>query len=172
MRDWVRATPPRSERVDMAQLAGDVWRLVHREGRELGVEFRLRAPSSAGQAAPVVLGDPVVLSQVLLNAYRNALQAMRPVRERRLEVDVRHDGPQVRVAIRDTGEGLAEAALRSAGEFFFTTKPDGMGVGLAISRAIAQQHGGGLTIGNAPDGPGAVVELRLPAAATGASAAA
>ncbi len=166
VREWVRATPPRSEPVDLTQLAGEVWRLVHREGRELGVEFRLRDPSSTGQAAPVVMGDPVVLSQVLLNAYRNALQAMRPARQRRLEVDVRHDGAQVRLTIRDTGEGLAEAALRSAGEFFFTTKPDGMGVGLAISRAIAQQHGGTLKIGNAPDGPGAVVELRLPAAST------
>lgn len=63
--------------------------------------------------------------------------------------------------MRDTGPGLDPEALERAGQPFFTSKPRGLGLGLSISRAIAAQHGGQLTLGNAAAG-GALAELELP----------
>ena len=73
------------------------------------------------------------------------------------------------VRIRDTGPGLAADALARVGTPFFTTKPTGLGLGISISRSIASQHGGTLTLRNADarDGGGAIVELSLPALAEG-----
>ncbi|MBF0246404.1 MAG: hypothetical protein HQL31_14260 [Planctomycetes bacterium] len=64
--------------------------------------------------------------------------------------------------IRDSGSGLTAEVLSQIGTPFFTTKPTGLGMGFSISRSIADQHGGTLTIANA-DGGGVVVELNLPA---------
>jgi two-component system sensor kinase FixL len=66
------------------------------------------------------------------------------------------------VSVRDTGLGLPESIKLRVGEPFVTSKPEGLGVGLSISKAIAERHGGSLTIANAWDG-GALVELNLPA---------
>jgi C4-dicarboxylate-specific signal transduction histidine kinase len=66
------------------------------------------------------------------------------------------------ITLTDNGPGLPAEALSQAGTAFFTTKPEGLGVGLSISKSIAQQHGGSLSIGNSPTG-GAVVALQLPA---------
>jgi C4-dicarboxylate-specific signal transduction histidine kinase len=111
----------------------------------------------------VVDGDKVQLSQIMLNVYRNAVQALAQSHVRTIYVSVDRLGLRVVVRVRDTGSGLSELIKQRVGEPFVTSKADGLGVGLSISKTIAERHGGSLTITNAVDG-GALVELNLPAA--------
>jgi len=115
-----------------------------------------------------VMGDPIQLSQVLLNVYRNALQAMVQVQIRKIVVRTTVHNNRVEVVVQDSGQGINAEVMAHVGEAFFTTKKDGLGVGLNISRTIAQQHGGQLLFANAPEG-GAQITLVLPLYARGAS---
>jgi len=115
-----------------------------------------------------VMGDPIQLSQVLLNVYRNALQAMVQVQIRKIVVRTTVHNNRVEVVVQDSGQGFNGEVMAHVGEAFFTTKKDGLGVGLNISRTIAQQHGGQLLFANAPEG-GAQITLVLPLYARGAS---
>jgi C4-dicarboxylate-specific signal transduction histidine kinase len=96
----------------------------------------------------------------------NAVEAMQAVpRDLRLiEIEGRREGDTVLVCVRDQGPGVAAAVQHTIFEPFVSTKPDGMGMGLAISRSIVESHDGELTVANAPDG-GAVFCLSLPVAA-------
>ncbi len=112
----------------------------------------------------VVLGDKVLLQQVLINLLNNAIQAMEGVadRERRLMLDTRRSDELVQIRILDTGPGFAEGAVEQAFNAFYTTKPRGMGLGLSICRSSVESHGGEIRIENRADGPGAVVTVALP----------
>lgn len=113
------------------------------------------------QASLPVFGDPLQLSQVTLNLIRNGIEACSAGAGRELVVTCSADGGDGVITVRDRGPGFAPDAVDRLGTPFFTTKPDGMGMGLAIAQSIARQHGGSLRFANAVDG-GAQVELRLP----------
>jgi len=119
---------------------------------------------------PVVLGDRVQLQQVLLNLVVNGMDAMSTVDEpeRRLEIRGRpdtHDGAQaVTISVQDRGVGLDPGKMERLFEAFYTTKPHGMGMGLAISRSIIEAHGGRLWA-EPNRGAGATFSFRVPAAA-------
>ena len=93
-----------------------------------------------------VIGDPIQLQQVLVNLFTNALEAMAsvPEGERALIVKSEKTDNAVVVTVEDTGPGLAPGEAVSIFDSFYTTKPDGIGVGLAISRSIIDAHGGSL----------------------------
>jgi len=99
---------------------------------------------------PLVHGVCVQFQQVVLNLTMNAIEAMAPVTDRRRELTVRsarHDvdgTPGVLVSVQDSGIGLAEADLGRLFDAFYTTKPDGLGMGLSISRSAIEAHGGHL----------------------------
>lgn len=99
-------------------------------------------------------GDAIRLEQVLINLLRNALDAMRECRSRRLEVRIDAVDNQWRLSVRDNGSGIAAKDLPSIFDPFFTTKPvgDGLGLGLAVSYAIIHELGGQLTAQNHADG--------------------
>ncbi len=114
---------------------------------------------------PPVEGDAVQLQQVLLNLIINACEAMRdtpPERRRVLICAEREGGGRVRVSVRDFGAGLPTENPQRIFEQFFSTKREGMGMGLAIARGIISSHGGELAGGNAEDG-GALLHFSLPA---------
>jgi C4-dicarboxylate-specific signal transduction histidine kinase len=111
------------------------------------------------------MGDKVQLSQILLNVYRNAIQAMTESDSRKIFVSVGKQDDRIVLRVRDTGIGLVEALKPKIGMPFVTTKTDGLGVGLSISKSIAEKHSGRLTITNAIGG-GVLVELNLPAEST------
>src|SRR6185369_8747955 len=115
---------------------------------------------------PLVRGDRVQLQQVILNLIVNGLEAIAKSKdgERELTVtSIQDEGGNVSVAVSDSGEGLDPADLERVFDAFFTTKPDGMGMGLAISRTIIESHGGRLwATSNSPHG--AVFQFTLPAA--------
>ena len=125
---------------------------------------------------PVVSGDRVQLQQVLLNLVVNGMDAMATVHEqdRRLEIRARHDERHgslaATISVQDQGIGLDGAQVTRIFEPFYTTKPHGMGMGLAISRSIIEAHGGRLWA-EPNDGPGATFSFSLPASAAGGSGA-
>jgi len=113
---------------------------------------------------PLVLGDRIQLQQVLLNLIMNAIEAMKEIDQTQREVFVvsRKDGPKgALVEVQDSGAGLEGLALDRLFDPFYTTKPDGMGIGLAVSRTIIESHGGRLRA--FPRLPkGAVFQFQLP----------
>jgi two-component system, LuxR family, sensor kinase FixL len=121
---------------------------------------------------PLVEADQVQLQQVLLNIVVNALEAMRatPATERRMIIrSERESDGRVRVSVRDFGLGLPSGESQRIFERFFSTKRQGMGMGLAIARSIIASHGGELAAANAKGG-GACVHFSLPVIAEGSEA--
>jgi PAS domain S-box-containing protein len=119
---------------------------------------------------PPVEGDHVQLQQVLLNLLINALDSLRaaPDRPRLLQIRASHDEPgTVRVSVRDSGVGIDPAHADRLFEAFFTTKPHGFGMGLAISYSIIEAHGGRLWM-TPNDGPGVTFHFTVPVPQGGA----
>ena len=112
-----------------------------------------------------VQADRVMIEQVLLNLIRNGMDAMAgsSAERRRLQIDTRADGEDVQVAVRDSGAGIPPDIAEKLFAPFFTTKPDGMGMGLNICRSIVELHHGRLWF-EAAEGGGTVFILKLPAA--------
>ncbi|MDB6015740.1 MAG: nodV1 [Pedosphaera sp.] len=113
---------------------------------------------------PCIQGDRVQLQQVLLNLVINALDSLSAVADRprilRIRTD-QHEPKRVRVAVQDTGIGIDPAQADRLFQAFFTTKPHGLGMGLAISRSIVEAHGGRLWL-TPNDGPGVTFQFALP----------
>ena len=116
------------------------------------------------EGLPAVLADRIQIEQVMLNVFRNALEAMQqtPVEDRVLTVrTARADPAFVRLTVEDTGCGLPADSAAKLFQPFYTTKPNGMGMGLVISRSIITAHGGRLEAVPAPEG-GAMFTFTLP----------
>lgn len=111
---------------------------------------------------PMVMGDRVLLEQVLLNLILNSLQAMRetPIGRKLVEIDTELIDGRVTVRVADRGPGISPEVAARLFEPFFTTKTDGFGLGLNICRTIVESHRGRLTFANGIDG-GAVFTLTL-----------
>jgi two-component system sensor kinase FixL len=111
----------------------------------------------------------VQLQQVILNLILNAMEAMRSSEERPrvLRIRTRPAGPdEIEVAVEDTGGGIAAPDQERIFDPFFSTKPEGLGLGLSISRSIVESHGGRLWASSGPDG-GATLQFTLPVAGPG-----
>jgi PAS domain S-box len=120
--------------------------------------------TSLARDLPAVEGDPTQIQQVLINLVRNAIDAMHdtPPSRRFVEITTNHDGDgTISVAVRDYGSGISETTRERLFEQFFTTKEEGLGMGLAIVRSIVEAHGGSVAAENA-DGRGARFHFRLP----------
>lgn len=158
IRNFIRPTSGNYAYVDMKVLVRDVEQLLAHDIRKHHVHFEWHFDDvDCG-----VHGDRVQLSQIVLNVYRNALQAMLGQSIRIIYVTLERDAHHVILRVRDSGPGLDEVVKDQVGHPFVTTKVDGLGVGLSISNTIAEMHGGSFRIANAVGG-GALVELNLPA---------
>lgn len=153
----------RTERVglDVNDAIADVLALSSRAVETAAVAVR----TELSPALPRVVADPVLLRQVLMNLVTNALEAMREAagRPRILTIGSAQDrAGRVLITVADTGVGIHAVAAERIFERFYTTKPGGIGMGLAISRSIIEDHGGVLSA--APGDPdGAVFRVALPA---------
>jgi len=158
--NYIRPSPARHEPVLLNQAVQEVVALVAAEAHEKRVTIQLPAK----QQPAWVKGDAIALSQIVLNVFRNAIDAVAEAPKRDIVVECVTEMGRVILRIRDSGPGLSDNQLTQAGTPFFSTKSTGMGLGLSISKAIAEQHGGTLTVRNNTDsqGCGAVVELALP----------
>ncbi|MBW8727163.1 MAG: response regulator [Inquilinus limosus] len=130
------------------------------------VETRsIRLSTRLGLGLPRVIGDRVQLQQVIVNLLVNSIQAIGQAGAKDGHIDLSTGlgpGGEVVFAIRDDGPGILEKDLDRVFESFFTTREDGMGLGLAICQSIMAAHGGGIAASNRPDG-GACFRLWLPA---------
>jgi signal transduction histidine kinase len=139
----IKKTPPRKEVVDLNAAILEVTALTRGEAVKSGVTVGTQLAGGL----PRIECDRVQLQQVMLNLIVNAIQSMSGVEvgNRELHISTVNIEPEgVCVAVRDTGPGLRPESLPRLFEPFYTTKPDGMGMGLSISRAIIEAHGGRL----------------------------
>jgi C4-dicarboxylate-specific signal transduction histidine kinase len=157
----IKKAPPRKEVVDLNAALLEVTALTRSEAVKTGVTVGTQL---AGEL-PRIQCDRVQLQQVMLNLIVNAIQSMSGIEDGNRElqistVSIEPDG--VCVAVRDTGHGLRPECLPRLFEPFYTTKPDGMGMGLAICRSIIEAHGGQLwATGCEPRG--ALFQFTIPA---------
>jgi two-component system, LuxR family, sensor kinase FixL len=163
VRNLVKKAPPRNDPIDLNEVIGEVLALAQSQARRNHVVLKQELTDDL----PPVLGDRVQLQQVVLNLIINGLEAIAKSREGERELVVssgKDESRNVFVAVRDTGPGIDSADTERLFDAFFTTKPDGMGMGLAISRTIIESHGGRLwATSNSPKG--AVFQFQLPPAA-------
>jgi signal transduction histidine kinase len=147
--------------VDLLRLVRDVERIVRLDAEAKNISVRLALPSSL----PAIVGNRTQLIQALVNLILNAFDAIcqngEGLREVHLGVTQREPG-SVHVEVRDSGVGIDPAIMPLLFDAFFTTKPKGMGMGLAIVRSIIENHGGRLWATRNPD-RGATLEFSLPA---------
>ena len=141
VRALANKTDIRKAPLDINDVIEEVMFLFRHEVLSHSVSLRLELAS----ALPPVLGDRVQLQQVMMNLLMNGIQAMSPVTGRRHELRIRsheHGPDQILVAVEDSGIGIEPENVDRLFSAFFTTKPNGMGIGLSICRSIIEQHDG------------------------------
>jgi len=162
VRNMVRKGEARHELIQIGDTIHELLRIVHADAIEREVKVTDEVDSDAGQ----VWGDPVQLLQVLLNLTINSFEAMSAVRPnaRRIVIRAGRNGNgDILVSVRDSGPGFPSGMAEQLFEPFFSTKSEGTGMGLAISRSIIEAHGGTLSGENCHDG-GACFTVCLPQA--------
>jgi signal transduction histidine kinase len=158
----VKKAPPRNDLVDLNEVILEVLSLAQNQARRSRVTLK----QELADGLPPVLGDRVQLQQVILNLVVNGLEAIANSKNSERELSIssaKDESNNLIVAVRDSGAGLDAANLERVFDAFFTTKADGMGMGLAISRTIIESHGGRLwATSNSPQG--SVFQFTLPVA--------
>jgi signal transduction histidine kinase len=153
---------PTFESVDLNEATREVIALSLNELQRNGVILR----SELADGLPPVTGDRVQLQQVVLNLLRNASEAMSDVEDRARELVVRTeqaDGDRVQLSVQDAGAGFDPRSVDQLFKAFYTTKKDGTGIGLSVSRSIVESHRGRLWAA-LNDGPGATFSFSIPCA--------
>lgn len=164
LRDFVRYGQPRCESQDLRTLVNDVLALVAPRMRSKRAFTELDLDDETLE----VWVDPVFLQQILLNLIGNALDAMAGVSagDRRVSLQSQVVDGLVRLRVSDTSGGIASEAQDRLCDPFYTSKSDGIGLGLALSRSLAEAHGGCLDLDQST-GAGATFVLTLPAFSDG-----
>ncbi|MEJ6656886.1 MAG: PAS domain S-box protein [Pseudomonas sp.] len=161
MRAFLRKGPRRAQRINPAQLAGDAVRLCAWEAQQQQVEI----VQEISPGLPDVHVDPILLQQVLLNLLRNAIEAngdTHPDRPSRVFLRLGVQGRRVDLRVIDQGPGASAEQLDNLFTPFYTSKPDGLGLGLSMSQSIVESFGGGLQASPAKPG-GLCLHSWLPA---------
>jgi two-component system sensor kinase FixL len=158
LRDFVARGESERQVESITKMTEEASALALVGAKELGVRVRFQFDP----AVDLVLADKVQIQQVLLNLMRNAVEAMAESAQRELVVssEPTADG-MVAVSVADTGPGIAPEVGAQLFQPFFTTKPQGMGVGLSICRTIIDAHGGQISVDRNPDGGGARFRFTL-----------
>src|SRR6202790_1029213 len=159
IRALCRKSGTKRERLDMNEAIEEILALAQAEVRAKQVALR----TNLGTRLPPVLGDRVQLQQVVLNLIMNGIEAMSSVQDRPRELVIRTqegEDDQVVVTVQDSGTGLDPKITEQIFDAFYTTKGEGTGMGLSISRSIVQDHGGRLWA-STNQGPGATFQFTL-----------
>jgi PAS domain S-box-containing protein len=156
MRSFYRKSPPRRELVDVREIITEILTLMKGEATRWSITMRAEVPGEL----PQIMVDRVQLQQVFMNLMLNAIEAMEDSGGELTVKSELQDG-HLQFSVSDTGVGLPMEKIDQIFSAFFTTKPRGSGMGLAISRSIVESHGGQLWA-NANSGGGATFHFTLP----------
>lgn len=160
LRSLFRRSEFAAERVDLNEAVREIITLSMQDLQRRGVAIQ----TNLTVGSPVVFGDRVQLQQVILNLVLNAVDALSDIqdRPRQLFIETEEEGESgIRVTVRDNGMGLAEGELDTVFNAFHTTKKNGMGIGLYVSKSIVERHGGRLWASRNPEG-GAIFSFAIP----------
>jgi signal transduction histidine kinase len=160
VRNTIKKSDPTRRRINLNELVTKVAHIV----RPDAVAYSCEVETSLAKDLPLIEGDPVQIQQVLVNLVSNALDAMRqtPPDRRKVEVSTAGNGDnEVRLSVRDHGTGIRTEVHERLFDRFFTTKEQGLGMGLAIVRSIVESHGGEIQAENVAGG-GARFYFTLP----------
>jgi PAS domain S-box-containing protein len=160
IRALINKAPPQKDWLDINETIIEVIALARSEAQKNRVSLQSQLSSDL----PLILADRIQLQQVILNLMINAIEAMNGINDAPRELLVssaKGDSQGVLVTVRDSGPGLDPKSLDHLFDAFYTTKPQGMGMGLAISRSIIEAYGGRLWA-TANEGRGATFQFTLP----------
>ena len=146
LRALIKREPPQKNRLNVNEAIREVIRLARREATSNGVSIRTQFDDDI----PHIEGDRVQLQQVILNLIMNAVEAMSGMSDGACEIFIKtaNVGTGVHVEVRDAGPGLPPNIVEHLFDAFYTTKPNGLGLGLSICRSIVEAHGGLLRASN------------------------
>jgi two-component system sensor kinase FixL len=159
VRDFVRKSEPRLKPMDVNQIIRAVVKFTEHEARQHRTLVRLHLDSRL----PKVAADAIMIEQVIVNLVRNAIEAMSEADSPRREIAISSrlfESDSVEIEIVDSGPGIDGSLIDQVFDQFFTTKPEGVGMGLAISRSIIESHGGTVRAESSRDG-GAILRFTL-----------
>lgn len=158
MRHFVEKREPDRQSVDIVKLIDEAMELTLLGHNGADIEV---VRDEARDLPPIEV-DPVQIQQVLINLVRNAVEAVRGRDERWIRIAVRAEEARLLIEVEDSGGGIPKETVRELFKAFSSTKKSGLGLGLAISRSIAQNHGGDLLVEPGGAGRGATFVLTLP----------
>ena len=161
IREFVKRSEPRRQEVPVVSIIDNAIAFAEIDARKRQVEIECSLPDTP----PNVLADPILIEQVLLNLLKNGIEAMEHSEDRVLHVVVTEQHPLVEIAVIDRGHGLREPERLF--EPFYSTKSEGLGMGLNICRTIIESHHGRLWATTNPEG-GTIFRFTLPRADSGA----
>lgn len=150
IREFVRKSEPRRSIISLSQVTEEALGIAEIEARRLGAKVITHFPEDL----PSVLADRIMIEQVLMNLVKNAAEAMqdKPLEERLIRIDACDKHNSIEVSVSDRGSGISEEHLDELFSPFFTTKSEGMGMGLNICRSIIEFHKGRLWVDANPEG--------------------
>jgi len=160
VRNTIKKGDPTRRRINLNELIANVAHVVRPDAVAYSCEIEI----SLAEDLPLIEVDPIQIQQVLVNLVSNALDAMRqtPPDRRKVEISTAGNGEnEVRLSVRDHGTGIRYEVHERLFDQFFTTKEQGLGMGLAIVRSIVESHGGKIQAENVADG-GALFYFTLP----------
>ncbi|MGC3961788.1 MAG: ATP-binding protein [Rhodocyclaceae bacterium] len=159
VRDFVRKSEPKRSGVSLIEVAEDALGIAEIEAQRLGVKIVTSIPP----ALPRVYADRIMVEQVLLNLIKNGAEAEegQPPERRIVTVEARQTSEMVEVSVTDNGYGISPENLEKLFSAFFSTKSEGMGMGLNICRSIIEFHNGRLWVYPNPTG-GSIFRFTLP----------
>lgn len=159
IRALLKRSPVQYQEMDFNDIVQDVLSLVRRDAvsRDIRINIQLEPK------LPIIRGDRIQLQQVMLNLLLNAFDALSPMPRKEREVSIRTEtrGAEIVTGVTDNGKGIPENQIENVFKPFYTTKPDGLGMGLSITRSIINRHGGRIWAKN-NNGTGAKFEFSIP----------
>lgn len=159
MRQFVEKREPNRRPVDLNSVVEEAVELTL-----VGLRSRIAVRRNFGENLPKAFVEPVQIQQIVVNLLRNAAEVLKDRQDGVVVVRTAHEGPFVTIIVEDNGPGIPPAAMPTLFKAFSTTKKTGMGVGLSISRSIAQNHSGDLIVDPGGHGRGARFTVQLPVA--------
>jgi two-component system sensor kinase FixL len=158
MRHFVEKREPDRRAVQLGPLVDDTLELTSVGTNSEGIATSVELPENL----PMIEADPIQVQQILVNLLRNAFEAVRGSTNPQVVIRAAYSSQSVTISIEDSGPGIPQEVHERLFKAFSTSKRTGMGLGLSISRSIAQNHGGDLTVDPGGNGKGATFKLTLP----------